>query len=356
MNRIPLHTGLKVSFGGFVFCVLLGMLFLGCRKDDSAVIDDTFFLRHEGADMPVYVHGNRSSKTFILSIHGAGSFGLALRNGAFTDRLEKEFAVVYWDQRGQGTAQGNYPETDDILSLMASDIIALVEVLKAKYGDDIRLVLMGHSLGGLLGLEALLNLGLQNDPQVKGWISISGVHDFAEMREARHALIIEVANTQIAAGLGVEEWTSIRDEALALDPLSEGDYDAILSLASRALKRIELDGVVSSDLPSGLLGNILFQNNPLTYFVSQLLNQPINQALENNYSLTPRLPDLATPSLWLYGRYDFSVPPVIGEAAYAAVGSEEKSLVIFDHSAHWLFYTEAEAFGDEVIGFVYGLP
>jgi alpha-beta hydrolase superfamily lysophospholipase len=129
------------------YFIFSSILLASCSKEDPLVIDDTFYLRNQGADMPVYVNGNRESKTFVVVIHGAGSFGLSFRNGAFKEILEKEFAFVYWDQRGQGTSQGHYSKPENIVELMASDIVALVDVLKEKYGDDINLFLMGHSFG-----------------------------------------------------------------------------------------------------------------------------------------------------------------------------------------------------------------
>lgn len=328
---------------------------MGCLKSDQSTLKDRFYLRHAGAEMPVHVYGNRSSNTFILTIHGAGSFGLAFRNGAFIDQLEERYAVVYWDQRGQGNSQGSYPATDDILGLMASDIGALVEVLKAKYGDDINLVLMGHSLGGLLGLESLLNQGLQDLSHIKGWISISGAHDFAQVRVARHALLLEVASAQITAGVSTDSWTAIRDQATQLDPTNDVTYDAILDLVVSANAQLEADGLVSAARPAGLTFTTLFQINPLTWFFSQLLNRPIDQAVTNDYSLTPQLANLSVPSLWLYGSYDFSVPPAIGQLAQAIEGSSMRTYTEFTSSAHWLFYSEPDRFADEVVGFVEGL-
>ena len=56
--------------------------------------------------MPDYIQGNPESKTFILVLHGAGSFGLSFRDGAFPEVLEENYVVVYWDQRGHGMSQG----------------------------------------------------------------------------------------------------------------------------------------------------------------------------------------------------------------------------------------------------------
>lgn len=347
---------MKNQLLNLTLCALMVTLLSACGKEDPNTLDDHFFLRHDGADLPINVHGNRSSNTFLVAIHGAGSFGLAFRNGAFTERLEKAYAVVYWDQRGQGNAQGSYPEPESIIRLMAADITALVEVLKAKYGADIRIVLMGHSLGGLLGLEALIQQDLQSNPNVKGWITISGAHDFERAQRARHDLLLAVSNAQLMAGADALTWSAIRDETLDLDPHNPDNYEAILNLSVRAMNQITRDGLVSDKVPDGLLNNLLFQNNPLTYFVSQLLNQPIQEALDDNYSLENQLPQLTLPSLWLYGKYDFSVPPEIGEVGHHLAGSANKAFVLFDSSAHWLFYTEPDRFGDEVVDFIQALP
>jgi len=329
------------------------IMLLSCSKEDPLVIDDTFFLRHQGADMPVYVNGNRESKTFIVVLHGAGSFGLSFRNGAFTEILEKEFAFVYWDQRGQGTSQGHYSKPENMIELMASDIVALVDVLKEKYGDDINLFLMGHSFGGMLGLEALLKQGLQS--KIKGWISISGVHDFILTRQTRAMILYGVANEQIRMGNSITEWEKILEEFEGLDPVSDNGYNTILGLVPRAIKLIEDDGVVSSEKPDGLLDNTIFQNNPITWQISHLFNQPVNYAIENNYSLSDLLPQLTIPSLWLYGKYDFSVPVYVGADGAQRAGSLNKVFIMFEESMHHLHYTQSDDFAEKVYTFINGV-
>jgi pimeloyl-ACP methyl ester carboxylesterase len=329
------------------------VILLSCSKEDPLVIDDTFFLRHQGADMPVYVNGNRESKTFVVVIHGAGSFGLSFRNGAFKDILEKEFAFVYWDQRGQGTSQGHYSKPENMIELMASDIVALVGVLKEKYGDDINLFLMGHSFGGMLGLEALLKHGLQDD--ILGWISLSGAHDFVLTKQTRAMVLYAIANEQILLGNSISDWEQIQEELEGLDPVSDDDYNTILGLVPRASKLLEDDGVVSSETPSGIVGNTIFQNNPLTWQISHLFNQPVNYAIENNYSLSDHLPQLTIPSLWLYGKYDFSVPVYVGSDAAQRAGSLNKEFIMFEESMHHPHYTEWEIFAEEMYSFINGV-
>jgi pimeloyl-ACP methyl ester carboxylesterase len=331
--------------------LILPLLFLGsCSKEDPLVIDDTFFLRHQGADMPVFVNGNRKSNTFVVVLHGAGSFGLSFRNGAFTEYLEKEFAFVYWDQRGQGTSQGHYSKPENLIELMASDILALVAVLKEKYGAGINLFLMGHSFGGMLGLEAMLKQGLQSE--VKGWISLSGAHDFLLSRQSRYVILHNVANEQIIAGKSVGQWGKILEDLDGLDPVSDDGYQTILSLIPKAIKLLEKHGVVSSERPSGIVGNTIFQNNPITWQISHLFNQPVNYAVENNYALSDVLPQLTIPSLWMYGKYDLSVPVYVGNDGYQKAGSLVKEFVLFEKSMHHPHYTEVDFFAEALYSFI----
>jgi len=338
----------------FIPFIIPFLLLVSCSKDDSIAIDDTFFLRHQGADMPVYVNGNRESKIFVIVLHGAGSFGLSFRNGAFTEHLEQEFAFVYWDQRGQGTSQGHYSKPENIIELMASDIVALVGVLKEKYGEDINLFLMGHSLGGMLGLEALLKQGLQSE--IRGWISLSGAHDFELTRTARAMILYGVADQQIEAGNSVSEWEEIQEELKQITDINVDDsYNLVLSLVPRASSLIEKDGIVTTEKPSGLAGTTIFQNNPLTWQISHLFNQPVNYAVENNYSLSEYLPNLTIPSVWMYGLYDFSVPIYVGGDGYQRAGSFDKEFIIFEKSMHHPHYTESDYFAERVYSFINGI-
>ena len=142
-----------------------------CQKTSSFTLSETVYVRHQGADMPAYIHGNSEDKVFIIVLHGAGSFGLAFRDGAFTSELEKRYAVVYWDQRGQSMAQGRYSKPEDVVELMAEDVMALVAVLKHKYGEDIKL------FGSLTNSVESLSLGYGSRTILRTSIELSRPSD-----------------------------------------------------------------------------------------------------------------------------------------------------------------------------------
>src|SRR4051812_48419185 len=95
---------------------LLVLLISASCGDDTFLKGDFFYLVSKGAQMPVSVRGNKSSGVFILFVHG-GPGGTAFQKiglPAFNE-LEKNYATVFWDQRGSGTSQGN--SDDRLLNL-----------------------------------------------------------------------------------------------------------------------------------------------------------------------------------------------------------------------------------------------
>lgn len=331
-------------------CLFSIGLISGCSDDNSTRINETLHVRHRGADMPAYVHGNAADKVFVIVLHGAGSYGLAFRDGIFTESLEENYVMVYWDQRGQAMSEGHYSTPDDLIGLMIEDVLALTKVLKARYGDDIQLFLMGHSWGGMLGTSVLLTENYQSI--FKGFISVDGAHDFPLAARSRAGLIIETADEQIAKGMHSEEWQLLENEATQLDTLQEDYYEQTLLLSIKTMKLLAETGIVSSSVSLEKIFRASIANNPISWQVSNFFNQPVQVALNQDYSLTDSLDRITIPILLIYGKYDVSVPPALGRDALERVASPDKTLVIFDKSIHHPHDTEAVKFGMEVIQFI----
>lgn len=206
----------------------------------------------------------------------------------------------------------------------------------------------------MLGLEALLKQGLQSE--IKGWISLSGAHDFEQTRTARALVLHGIAGQQISVGNSVWEWEEIQEELEQITDIDDDDsYNLILSLVPRATRLLEEDSIVTTEKPSGLAGNTIFQNNPLTWQISHLFNKPVNYAVETNYSLSEYLPNLTIPSLWMYGLYDFSVPIYVGADGYVRAGSIDKEFIRFEQSMHHPHYTESDYFAERLYSFINGV-
>ena len=79
---------------------------------------------------------------------------------------------------------------------------------------------------------------------------------------------------------------------------------------------------------------------------------PILNEDSQKIPMTDLLYEITIPSQFLWGKYDFVVPPAIGISGYNNVSSTEKELVIFEHSGHSPMSNEPVKFVEVVKAFV----
>jgi len=313
-------------------------------------LNETIFVRHKNADMPVHIHGNGSEKVFLMILHGGpGGNGLGYRVNTIRTEIEKNNAVVYFDQRGSGSSQGNYSEKDLSVDLMAEDVLAVAKAIKDKYGDDSKLFLMGHSWGGALGTAVLL----KNQNEFLGWIEVDGGHNMAGLHDEYRVVLVESANEQIALGNSIDYWQNVKEEVQNIDP--NYSVDNVLKL-NRIANTV--DGVLAKDKIINEeildLGEVTSKSNG---FLDLWNLWKIGKILDhkkglNEISFTDRLPEITIPSLVLWGKHDHAVPLVFGHEAFDNLGSSDKDIFIFEKSGHGPMNTEPDLFSDKVIEFI----
>ncbi|MFK7971138.1 MAG: alpha/beta fold hydrolase [Bacteroidia bacterium] len=331
---------------------LLALIISSCSKEEINLneLDETIYVRHKNADMPAYIHGNASEKVFLIILHGGpGGTGLSYRVNAIRNEVEKNNAVVYFDQRGSGNAQGQYSEEDISIDLMAEDVLALAKVIRTKFGDDSKLFLMGHSWGGTLGPAVLL----KNQDEFLGWIDLDGAHNHADFFDEYRAVLTTSANEQIALGNSVDYWQNVLDQVQEIGP------------TNNTINQLRLNSITNTTAPILIEDNIIneyrrdFGNDHPKEGLNKLL---WNQRLIGNIldfqkglgqvSFKDSLPKITIPSLVLWGKHDYAVPLVFAHEAYDNLGSSDKELFIFERSGHCPHLSEPDLLGDKLIEFI----
>jgi pimeloyl-ACP methyl ester carboxylesterase len=104
----------------------------------------------------ILIRGNKVESPILLKLHGGP--GQAEMAAVRLNRLlEKDFVVVEWDQRGAGkSAQAIEPKSGVNISQFVEDTRELTELLKRFHQKN--LVLVGHSWGSVIGLEAVQSI------------------------------------------------------------------------------------------------------------------------------------------------------------------------------------------------------
>lgn len=336
-----------------IIATLFILSVFSCADDDVNLsdLDETIFVRHKNADMPAYIHGNGSEKVFLIILHGGpGGDGLQYRLNTVKSELERNYAVVYFDQRGSGNSQGNYAAGDVDIDLMAEDVLALAKVIKAKYGEDSRLFLMGHSWGGLLGTATLL----KDQQDFLGWIYMDGVHDAKGAYDLYKVVLKKTADEQIALGNSVDYWQGVNDlvQEVAAD-FNLTDYYRLNStaiIAESTLVEDRVINVIQADFGEEFLLNNTSKLAWNTMKISEIMD--VQNDIWGKLSYTNRLHEITIPSLVLWGKHDLATPLENGQEAFDLLGSVDKGIFVLEKSGHSPFVTEPELFADQVISFI----
>jgi pimeloyl-ACP methyl ester carboxylesterase len=342
----------------FALCSLvIFSLITSCEKDDVSKLKDNLYVRRNGADIPTYVYGNGSEKVFLVFLHGGpGDPTLFFRSSKSFKKLEEDFALVYFEQRGQGNSQGHYSKTENNIWEAAKDVKALALILRKKYGEDIKLFLMGYSWGGALGFSTLL---IDNEAQglFRGWIDVSGCHDIPMSTQNTINLINEVGQEQITLGNSVDNWTGAIQRVNKLEISTLDDVLSLTRESSRAQNRLRNDNITNNSEEISLESKqyLYLIDTPITTIINAInfrndINN--NQNFFVDFSLTDSLHKITLPTLFIWGKYDMQVPSPLADTAFNRISSDTKKIVILDRSDHAMIAQQPDEFVTEVIDFI----
>lgn len=330
--------------------LLVSATFFAC-SDPLVSEGDVLYLRNHGNDMPAYVYGNFNSKTFIVLLHGGpGGNGLEYRSGKYAKMLEEQFAMVYWDQRGQGNSRGNHHHEQLDMELLLDDLYKLIILLKNQYGSDISLFLYGHSWGGTYGTKYLLDKDRQS--QFKGWIESNGAHDIPKINREAIRMFLTIGQEEIDQGNNVSDWQEIVDFAKGVDTLNITIDDG---------GQINQFGHKAEELLADKLGDDsgdfrMPVRNPTDPLTSSLAGNRTSNILVQNgiedIALTDSLGQININSLILSGKYDFVVPPQLGIDASLEIDATLVTFKLYEHSGHSPMNSEATEYANDIIDFV----
>lgn len=352
------HILLLITFFSFFF--------IACQKEETtigATISDSLWLEHKGAQMPILVEGNTASKTFILMLHGGPGGSSKIYNEVLQKMsrpLEEKYAVAYWDQRLAGNTRGHYSDVDFNVALLLEDTDLVIELLKHRYGNDIDIFLLGHSWGGYLG-NAYLAQGEPFQSKIKGWIDVAGAHNIEKIIRDGLSLMATISRQRINGNSSIRsKWESVLDFTKDYDSSTVIDKNTTIKVnqkANSAERMLLEDKLVNEYIFSKSESQSLLykDHSVLSSFANlvQSFNSNIWQEILSK-PLTDQLHTITTPSLLLWGKYDFVVPPSLGEEMLANLGTLEadKTLHVFEKSGHSPMVSETDKFLNLVEDFI----
>jgi pimeloyl-ACP methyl ester carboxylesterase len=298
--------------------------------------DTTQWIRIRGADA--------SNPVLLLIQQGPG---LPMINEArrfeHLLRLEQDFTVVYWDQRGCGRSlRGREGRTGITMDLMVADTVSLLEYLRNRFGGQTSIA--GFSFGAALAALAaaerpdLVATLVATGMDIDGAAAASGAYDFA-LRTARQR-----GNRRAARQL----------EAIGPPPhLTSKQFGTRVRWASNfgGVTTGETYASLARGLVSSLVrcadysaGDVIRTLRGVTATQAALLPDLATM------DLTRTLPRIEVPVLLVQGRHDQVAPGESARQYASSLQAPRKQLIWFENSAHTPHLDEPARFRDVLLG------
>ena len=334
----------------FIIFLVITFVFTSCGDgllNDDFRGGDWFYLESKGAVMPVWVTGNKASNTFVIFLHGGGDSGVAMSALATAfKQLEREYALVYYDQRGAGTAQGN-PDNDSFtVEQHVEDLQKLIHLIRHKYGNP-NIFLMGHSWGGAFGTAYLLDAN--NQQYISGWIMIDGAYNYVDSITLSFEWVKQKAQENIDNGIDVSYWQKELAWYAGITPSWDhwGKHEQNADKLNGAFYNPSNRVIILEQLK-------LIFNTPLSLNIVLNAQNRAKYLKVNDINFSSELQKITVPSLVIWGRHDGLVPVELGQFAYDGLGtvSNDKYLHIFEYSAHTPYLEQPQLFFEKIKEFV----
>ena len=292
-----------------------------------------------GVEQWLLVRGRDRSKPVLLFLHGGPGnafIGLARQ---FSSRLEDDFVVVHWDQRGAGkSCSPDIPDESLNLEQYLADTLELVRLLQDRFGVE-KIYLLGHSWGSVLGV-----ITAQRHPELlHAYIGLGQVVNMRRNEEISYDFVVEQARAE-----GNQD---------ALDALAKihPPYQSVGELAAqrRWLSHYRGDYYAGSMLPR-LIGALLLApeytlRDKLGYLPCTL--NSIEQAWGDLQAIDflTDVDRLDVPTYLFTGSHDYNTPFELVEQWAAQLRAPHIEIVWFENSAHMACLEEPQRFQDELI-------
>lgn len=298
-----------------------------------------------GIEQYLIIRGEDSTKPVMLFLHGGpGSPEIAFMKHFNTD-IEKDFVMVYWEQRGAGKSFSKDVTVESMnLEQFIADTRELSEYLSERFKQD-KIFIMGHSWGSLLGImtaykypelfHAYYGVG-QVANQFRGeYVGFEWVIDQAHKNndtKASKALAKLSFPDSLASS---KEWLAyLTIQRLYVNKFGGGttrDFRGMWPLFRMVLQTREYTIVDKLNYMRGSMFS---------------LKNMWNEVIHTN--LFGEVDSMQVPVFIFHGKYDYTTPYCVAKDFYDQLKAPEKGFYSFENSAHSPVMEEVDKFNSIV--------
>ncbi len=300
-------------------------------------IDEEVFIESLDAKLYLKIRGVDKTKPVILFLHGGpGDIFLGLLSfEVYAGKdLEKNFVVAYLHQRGMVNSLP-VPDSTQTIKNHVKDVGNVVDYLRDRFDKD-KIILMGHSWGGLLAFNYLL----QDDKKIERFISIASPINLQKTNKRSYEATLKWAK-------------------------AENNLEAIRDLTEKAKPPYDFNKLFIKNRWAGQAGGSISKNFSFEKIINETEFNEFKEEWQkmqmnviklmfdeiNNSNIEDDINKTNIPILFIAGKNDTYVTANCVEEAFNLYKSE-KELKIFENSHHLIFVDEPDLFVTSVIAFL----
>ncbi|MGE0135586.1 MAG: alpha/beta fold hydrolase [Dehalococcoidia bacterium] len=304
-------------------------------------IADIGYLTLGGLQQWVMIRGESVDNPPLILLHGGPGFSETPLFREFNAPLERDFTLVYWDQRGSGKSyHPAIPPASMTVERCIADLDELVDAVRGRLHAE-RVTLFGHSWGSALGVLYAARF----PHKVAAYVGSGQVADWPAAEAASYDYAIAEAARR-------SDERTLR----ALREIGPPPHTARQLWTERtSLQRLE-----GNLTPAKLwaMGQILLGSREYSLLDLLRLYRGFRSTLDLMWSEVSALdlnvlaPALEVPVFFFLGRHDHWVPPEVSVAYFDRLTAPSKQLLWFEASGHEPFADEPSKFNASMVELV----
>lgn len=287
-----------------------------------------------GAEIQWMIRGCDRNHPVLLFVHGGPCCSEIPYARKFQKRLEKDFTVVHYDQRGSGKSFRFGKDYSGVTAAThVKDLIAITESIE-EYLCVEQVILVGHSYGTYIAAQAAalrpdlyrayIGIGQMSDTMTSELNTLEKCITLAAMKgDEKTADRLESMREAIADGKQIVDRSIVRRYGFAARSMNENRayFMAFVFGSEYNLLDAARFYTAAGKYQDGLVAEAL--QNPLASIVKEI----------------------DVPVFFLMGKYDGMTSPEAAEEYLQKIGGNgEKRFVLFENSAHYPQFEEKDEF------------
>lgn len=278
----------------------------------------------------ITVRGADKANPVLIYVHGGPGAAEMGRSWPYQRGWEDVFTVVQWDQRGTGKTLRHGGEAANKEGLtrrqMADDLVELIALVRQRLKVE-RVILLGHSWGNVIGMDA----ALRKPEWISAYVGVGPLMNLQSNEKAQYeALLAEARKRHDATALA---------ELQAIAPYP-GDGEIPFAKVNVARKWVMAYGGLAAYRSDA---NFYFRAARLSPYYEFEDRLAIDQGGQLSVPALLRdmrrvdhtaLREVAFPMFMFLGRHDLTTPSSVIEPWMTQLKAPAKRIVWFEHSAH----------------------